>query len=241
MKKIPLIVLSTRQMPMEEPFKNEGYSYSNTFNTNAITNHGGIPVIPQFLNEAEAEQLMEKADGLFMTGGADINPKLYGEEVMDCCGTIEHGRDASDIALFKAAMKQKKPILCVCRGCQFGNVLLGGTMYQDLPTQLGTQVSHSNYPAYGDIIHYVKIVEGTPLHKLTGLDTIGTNTLHHQGIKTLGEKVVPMGYTDDGLVESWYYNDDSQWIRAYQWHPEMMRSHPVQGLIFDDFIRQCCK
>ncbi len=239
--KTPLIILTPRKMKMEAPFENEGYSYSNTFNTDAIVNHGGLPVIPPFLNRQQAEELMAKADGLFMTGGADIDPALYGEETMDCCGEIEYDRDKSDIALFKAAMKLKKPILCICRGAQLGNVILGGSMYQDLPTQIGDKVNHSDYPAYGKAVHDVKVMAGTPLHRLTGMDVIGTNALHHQGIKKLAPGVIPMGHTEDGLVESWYYDSDEIWIRAYQWHPEMMRSYDVHNLLIKDFIRQCKK
>ena len=239
--KTPLIVLTPQNMPMEEPFVNVPYVYSNGFNTAGILRNGGMPVIPPFLNEEQALELMEKADGLMMTGGADIDPARYGEEVLDCCGTIEYDRDKSDVALMKAALKLKKPILCICRGCQFGNVVFGGTMYQDIPSQTGSTVTHSDYKNYPDPVHDVKIVENSPLHKLLGKDVLGTNALHHQGIKKVAPGVVPMAYAEDGLVESWYYNSDDQWIRAYQWHPEMMVTSEDHNKLIRDFIEQCAK
>lgn len=239
--KTPLIVLTPQNMPMEDPFENAAYNYSNGFNTRAILKNGGMPVIPTFLNEEQALELMEKADGLFMTGGADIDPALYGEEVMDCCGTIEYDRDTSDIALMKAALKLKKPILCICRGAQLANAVFGGTLYQDLPTQHASEVAHSDYPKYREGVHSVSIVEGTPLHTLLGKDEIYVNTLHHQAIKDVSPKVIPMGWSADGICESWYYNSEDQWIRAYQWHPEMMDDCGHNDIVIKDFIDRCRK
>jgi len=237
MKK-PVIILTPQNMPMEEPFANIPYNYSNGFNTGRIVRAGGMPVIPAFMEYEDALELMEKCDGLFMTGGADIDPAKYGEEILPCCGTIEYDRDKSDINLMKAALQLKKPILAACRGCQMGNVVLGGTMYQDLPSQTGTTVKHSDYARYGEAVHTVDIVEGSPLHKLTGKAQMGVNALHHQGIKDKAPDIIPMAYAPDGLLEAWYYDKDGRWIRAYQWHPEMM-SDADNELIIKDFIDEC--
>lgn len=239
--KLPLIVLTPQNMPMEEPF-DKPYNYSNGYNTSAIVNAGGVPVIPTFLNEEQAMALMEKADGLVMTGGADINPALYGEEKMAECGTVEDARDKSDYALLKAALALKKPVLCICRGCQIANVYFGGSMYQDIPTQLPSRLKHSDYPNYmNEITHTIRIEEGSPLHKLLGKTEIGVNSLHHQGIKDIGSGVVPMAWSDDGLVESWYLDSAYQWLRAYQWHPEMIAGSENSDTILKDFISQCAK
>ncbi len=234
--KTPFIVLTPAKMKMEEPF-DQRYTYTNGYNTEAILRAGGVPVVAGFMTDEQAMEFMAKADGLFMTGGADIEPALYGEEKQPYCATTQPDRDASDHALFKAAMALKKPIICVCRGCQIGNVFLGGSMYQDLPTQLPSDVKHSVYPEYmKEATHTVKVEEGSPLHKLTGATEFGVNSLHHQGIKTIGEGVVPMAWSPDGLVESWYYDSEDQYIRAYQWHPEMS-ANSVNGInIFEDFM-----
>ena len=237
--KRPVIVLTPANMPMEAPF-DLPYNYTNAYNTRAVLENGGLPVMPPFLTEAEADQLMEMADGLIMTGGADLDPALYGEEKLECCGSIEYARDKSDITLMKAAMKHKKPILCICRGCQLANVVMGGTMYQDIPTQLSDKVKHSAYDQYKEeSAHTIDIVKGTPLYDLFGEESFGINSLHHQGIKDLGEGIVPMAYAPDGLVEAWYYDSADQWMRAYQWHPEMQDANRHNNRIFADFLRQC--
>ncbi len=240
MKK-PLIVLTVQNMPMEEPF-DQPYNYSNAYNTRGVLVGGGLPLLPPFLTEELADQLMAQADGLMMTGGADINPDLYGEEKLDCCGSIEDDRDKSDLALLKAALKYKKPVLCICRGCQMANVYFGGTMYQDIATQLSDSIKHSNYAEYGkNNAHTIRIEKDSPLYQLLGEETIGVNSLHHQGVKDIAPGVVPMAWSEDGLVESWYLDSRDQWLRAYQWHPEMIDGNPHSEAIFKDFISQCVK
>ncbi len=240
MKK-PLIVLTVQNMPMEEPF-DLPYNYSNGYNTRGVIMGGGLPVLPPFLTEELTDELMQQADGLMMTGGADISPALYGEEKMDCCGGIEYDRDKSDLALLKAALKYKKPVLCICRGCQLANVYFGGTLYQDIPTQAPSELKHSVY-VYPDfkqeISHRIRVAENSPLHKLCGELEFGVNSLHHQGIKDIAPGAVPMAWAEDGLVESWYLDSDDQWLRAYQWHPEMIDDSPRSEAIFKDFINRC--
>ena len=240
MKK-PLIVLTPRTKPMEEPFAMV-YNYTNSFNTDIIRKLGGIPVISGLLDDEEAEELMEKADGLFLTGGADVDPALYGEEKLECCGNIEHDRDKSDYALIKAALKFKKPIIGICRGCQIANVFFGGTMYQDIKTQLSDKINHAAYSEHGEeISHTIEVIEGTPLFDMFGEKSFGINTLHHQGIKDLAPNLKAMAYAPDGIVESWYLPSDEQWIRAYQWHPEMQKDNSHNLRIFEDFIIKCSK
>lgn len=241
--KTPIIVLTPQNMPMEAPF-DKPYNYSNGYNTSAIVNRGALPVIPAFLSDRQALELMERADGLFMTGGADVDPALYGEEVMDCCGTIQFDRDKSDLALLKAALALKKPVLCICRGCQLAGVYFGSTMYQDIPTQAPSELKHAQYvqpDLTQEVTHKVNVVEGSPLHQLCGQLQIGVNSLHHQALKTLGENMVPMAWATDGILESWYLDSSDQWLRAYQWHPEMISTGTTSALIIEDFINECKK
>lgn len=239
MKK-PVIVISPQTHEVKGlPFEMKMYATPEK-NARQLAQRGAIPVMPSFLSEEEAEQLMAMADGLFMTGGADVGPDLYGEEVEEFCGEIEKDRDVSDMNLLKAAAKLKKPIFSVCRGSQITNVFFGGKLYQDLATQLGDKIKHPDYyTTKTEDSHKVKIVEGTPLHKLLGKDEIGVNSTHHQGYKVMGEKLVPMAYAEDGLVESFYLDDDTQWVRCYQWHPEMQDFNENMDKILQDFVNAC--
>ena len=241
MKK-PVIVISPQTHEVKGlPFEMKMYATPEK-NAWQLAQRGAIPVMPSFLSEEEAEQLMAMADGLFMTGGADVGPDLYGEEVEEFCGEIEKDRDVSDMNLLKAAAKLKKPIFSVCRGSQITNVFFGGKLYQDLATQLGDKIKHPDYfTTKTEDSHKVKIVEGTPLYKLLGKDEIGVNSTHHQGYKVLGEKLVPMAYAEDGLVESFYLDDDAHWVRCYQWHPEMQDLNENMDKILQDFVDACIK
>lgn len=231
----PIILVTPQNKAMEAPFLGQ-YNYSSTYNTSAIVSAGGIPVISPYLNEQDAETLMSRANGLLMTGGADILPQLYGAEKLDTCGATEPQRDQSDLALLRAALKLHKPVLCICRGCQIVNAFFGGTLYQDLPTQHGTDILHSQEQDFTQGVHPVRVVEGSPLHRLCGKTELLVNSLHHQGVRGLAPAFSPMAYSPDGLVESYFLQDESQWLRAYQWHPEMLQDAQESGLIFCEFI-----
>lgn len=217
--------------------------YSTLYdNADRFTERGAIPIIPSFINDKDAEELMAQCDGLFVTGGADVDPTLYGEEKETFCGDIQYDRDKSDLALIKAATKLKKPIMGVCRGSQFLNIFFGGTLYQDLPTQFNDTILHTDLPNIKkEDSHTVQIVKDSPLYKLLEEDTIKVNSSHHQGFKILGPKAIPMAYAPDGLIESFYIDDDSHWVRAYQWHPEMQDYNIHMDKILNDFIDACRK
>ena len=238
MKK-PVIVISPQAMPMEEPFR-QNYHYSNAFNTDAIVRAGGLPVLPPYLEKDDAFELLSMADGLFLTGGANVSPEMYGQEKLPCCAKIDAVRDKSDCNLLDAALKLKKPVLCICRGCQIANVRFGGTLYQDLPTQKPSEIQHSQYDSYGKACaHKVKILEDTPLYRLLGQTEIMVNSLHRQAVKDLAPEFKPMAYAPDGVLESWYLPDADQWLWGIQWHPEMMSENPQGKAVFDEFINAC--
>lgn len=241
MKK-PLIVITPQEKPMEKPLDMARYIYTVNFNADRIVKRGGIPIIPPFLSEDDAEKLMERCDGLFMTGGADVDPSCYGEEKQPYCAETEPDRDASDLALMKAAMKLKKPIICFCRGSQMANVYFGGTLYQDLKTQLSDEIKHPDLANFrNETSHSINVVKGTPLYEMFGQDSFGVNSTHHQGVKVPGKGVKVMAIAPDGLVESWYYDEDGRRVRAYQWHPELQDDNEHNMVIIKDFVDACRK
>ena len=218
------------------------------YNTGYMTRSGAVPVVPDLVRDEEtADELMEMADGLFITGGEDIDPGLYGEEVLDCCGAFSDERDLSDTLLIKAAMKHNKPILAICRGCQIANVAFGGTLYQDINSMVENVIVHRYYGERphgheGERGHAVKLIEGSPAAELFGTTMINTNTLHHQAVKDLGDKVVPMGYSEDGVLECWYLDEPGYYVRGYQWHPEMYIPDTDQSSkIAREFLDECRK
>ena len=124
---------------------------------------GGMPVVLPLDN---VENAVEICDGFLFAGGPDIDPEIYGEEKMDCCGKICAPRDQYELELLPAALQSRKPILAICRGIQVLNVALGGTLYQDLPTQKPSNICHQMKVVSSDVIHGIEIGEGTPLMNL---------------------------------------------------------------------------
>ena len=193
-------------------------------NQKYISQYGGIPFVTQVAETQEqAEEIMEICDGLFLTGGDDVNPALYGEEKLECCGRFNERRDKSDMLFLKAALKLGKPILAICRGSQIVNVYYGGTLYQDIKTQFKTDITHPD----------------SPLYMIVGDDETGINSLHHQGVKDLGKNLVVQATAPDGMVESFYLDSDEQYLRAYQWHPEFQDDNLVKDAIVTDFLSEC--
>lgn len=185
-------------------------------------------------------------DGVIFSGGPDIHPGLYGEELMDCCGALAPERDALEIPLMQKAIEMNKPVLGVCRGFQVLNVATGGTLYQDINTQLKSSVkiehSRSSDEDKDKEVHKVNVIRDTPLHTFSeGLLQIGVNTLHHQGVKKLGEPLRSMAVADDGIIEA-VYHPDKKFVMGFQWHPEILGlSNSISSRIFEAFIDACTK
>ena len=137
---------------------------------------------------------------------------------------MEKLREYGLIEIIRQVCEEGTPYLGICRGLQFFNVALGGTLYQDIPQQFPTTVNHHQDPPYDQPIHEVALTGGTPLQTILGCGSIGVNSCHHQGIKDLAPGLKAMAHAADGLVEA-VYAPDKKCIWAVQWHPEF--SHQV--------------
>lgn len=202
----------------------------------AVSEAGGIPlVLPADCTREEAAQLCSFCDGFLFTGGQDVAPKLYGEAPEPVCGPDCPQRDGMEAALFQAAYALNKPMLAICRGLQFVNVMLGGSLYQDIPSQVHSGISHNQGKPYHIPCHRVQVLPDTLLAALLQQDAIQVNSLHHQGIKALGEGLVPMAVAEDGLIEA-AYAPDKPFVCLVQWHPEYAKDWVAQRL-FAAFIK----
>jgi putative glutamine amidotransferase len=203
-----------------------------------IVQAGGLPLmLPLTADEAALRQLVRLCSGFLFTGGQDVSPGLYGTDVSPRCGEICETRDIMEKILFSiAVLEQNKPVLGICRGIQIINVLLGGTLHQDIPSQLPESVlTHQQKPPYGRPVHKVNIEPGSPLHELLGVETLAVNSSHHQGIAKLSPKLTPMAQAEDGLIEA-VYMKDKPFVWAVQWHPEMALAEESSRKIFRAFV-----
>lgn len=179
----------------------------------AMETAGAVVLNVSACDAAGAEGLAKLAQGLFLTGGGDIPPEYYGEKALPACGEPEEGRDELEFTLARAFLEVKKPIFGVCRGLQALNVLLGGTLWQDIPSQLGME--HPD-----DSLHRVKTAENSIFRELFGVEFLA-NSYHHQGVKDLAPGLVPGAWDESGqIVEALSHKELPVW--AVQWHPERM-------------------
>ncbi len=205
----------------------------------AVEGAGGVPILLPYVRDGEiVKRFVGVCDGLLFTGGGDIDPRRYGEELRVACEP-EALRDELEFKAFFEARSASKPILAICRGAQVVNVALGGTLYQDIPTEINTEIAHAQSEPTFSPSHSVTVLEGTPLSELTGRSVIRANSFHHQAIKALGAGLEIMAVADDGIIEA-AYSTGKQYIRAYQWHPERLYAKDEHSrMIFEDFIRAC--
>jgi len=207
---------------------------------NAIMRAGAVPVLLPMTEDDKAQTaLLARLDGLLLSGGADVAPALYGEETLPCCGEILPIRDSFEIGIFQKALKASLPVLGICRGIQIINVALGGTLYQDIETQLKGAIKHPCYDTPRDKVHEVTVTEDSLLYRASGLTRFGVNSRHHQGIKQLGKGLVATAYSADGLIEAVDY-PQARYVTAVQWHPESLSDrYPEAQTIFDAFVEAC--
>jgi putative glutamine amidotransferase len=202
-----------------------------------IKNAGGIPIIlPYGATKEELEKLNKGIDGYLFTGGNDVNPEFYKAKRKHECGPIDSLRDNSEKILYQIAKRDDKPILGICRGIQQINVLEGGSLYQDLPTDHPSKVIHHLEYPYDRKSHSVYVFSNSPLGELIKTDSLEVNSLHHQALRRIASSLRSMAVSEDGLVEA-IYHPKMKFMWAVQWHPEyMLENENASKKIFKAFI-----
>jgi putative glutamine amidotransferase len=202
-----------------------------------ITLAGGLPVILPFTDTEDIiASLALRFDGFLFTGGQDVSPSLYGETVKPACGEVCELRDRMESMLLREALKNDRPLLGICRGIQFLNAALGGTLYQDIPSELPSDLIHAQKPPYDLPSHNVKV--WGKLSGILGANELAVNSYHHQGIKTLSSQLDACAEADDGLIEAVHIPNE-RFVWAVQWHPELSLKAEHSAKLFAAFIRAC--
>lgn len=206
----------------------------------ALEAAGAAPVILPLTHDPEVLADYAKiCDGFLLTGGGhDISPRLYGEEPLPQCEEVSKERDLLDASIFRIALSLDRPLLGISRGMQFINVMLGGTLYQDLATQFKSNIDHRPATLSAIPNMTVNIVKDTPLHDLLKVDTLKICNSHHQGIKKLSPDLKVMATAEDGLIEA-VYVPERQFIWGVQWHPEYdYRENMKDYILFQELVRK---
>lgn len=204
---------------------------------------GAVPwMIPLMPEDTETlRRIYERLDGVFLPGGADIDPASYAEERHPRCDKGDPARDAVELRLVGWAMEDRKPVLGICRGVQIINLVAGGTLYQDLADQFPGGIKHDYFPFGGKysrdhLAHEVTVSEHSRLGEIFGTRDLRVNSMHHQGIRTLGDGLVATAHAPDGLVEAAEAASD-HWMVGVQWHPEALTDRDaVTRRLFGEFV-----
>jgi putative glutamine amidotransferase len=189
----------------------------------AVENAGGTPIILPVTREPEAiSRYLSLLDGLLLSGGVDVDPACFGETPHPKLGEVDDDRDTTELPLIREALAQDMPVFAICRGIQSLNVALGGSLYQDIPSQTPSPIHHRQSDIgipRNQTSHSVQIVPDSRLHHIVGLDEIQTNSFHHQALKQVANGLVVTAYAPDDIIEA-VESPAHRYVVAVQFHPE---------------------
>jgi len=211
---------------------------------NSVIMAGGVPMAIPMTDDLDVlRKLLRRVDGIMLIGGEDVDPAYYGEAPIPELEEVAGHRDTCDMALAGLALEMHKPIFAICRGEQLLNVKLGGSLWQDIPSQVSDSVSHRGPSSR--YMHVVKMDTTSFVGRILtaeGVDTLSVNSVHHQGVKALGRGLVVTGTAPDGIVEC-YVNDASipSFILGTQFHPEVFAAKGQRPFLdlFEYFLDNC--
>ncbi len=211
----------------------------------ATRSAGGIPwLLPLFHRDTEApepREYLDGLDGLLLSGGVDVDPARFGEEPLPDLGSVTPERDAIELALTRRALEKDIPVLGICRGAQVLNIAAGGSVYQDINSQVGGVLQHRQTSPRWHPAHTISVTRDTRLLRILGSSRIGVNSVHHQSVRDLGSGLVVSARAPDGVIEA-IESRDASFVVGVQWHPEnMAKSSPPMRALFEAFMEAAKK
>jgi putative glutamine amidotransferase len=233
--------------PTRPVFKGKTLIYAEQSITHWVMSQDALPFLvppPSAGSHVTLRDLVAELDGLLLEGGSDVCPKSYGESPLKPEWNGDYVRDQYEQALMRECIAQGKPVLGICRGAQLINVACGGTLYQDIETQIPGSLNHRNWEIYDQNFHAIAIEPGSGLAKLyPGQSTAKINTVHHQAIKNLGKGLkIEARCPTDGVIEAVRLQSTQDYVVAVQWHPEFQDPKDKSLLdgapILADFLRE---
>jgi putative glutamine amidotransferase len=222
MRPAPLIGVTTSITVGKSPER----AYVNSAYLHAVQRAGGVPVaLPPQLDSDALARLLAEIHGLLLAGGGDMDPALFGELSHPTLYEVAPSRDALETTAVRVVMGRRRPILAVCRGIQVLNVALGGSLYQDLGTDPGTELRHGQQEPRDQPTHKVVVEPGSHLARILDTEELEVNSMHHQAVKRLGAGLRAVAWAPDRIVEGVEAEDGSRFVVGVQWHPEELVGH----------------
>jgi putative glutamine amidotransferase len=208
----------------------------------AVRRAGGDPIeVSLSMPSDELRALERTLDAIVLPGSpADVDPERYHAARHPASATADSDRERTDFALLEHAFRERKPVLAICYGTQSMNVYLGGTLIQDIPSELHTQIQHpwaNRDKGAPEPFHAAKIEPDSRIRELAGSDAVRVNSSHHQSVREPGRHLRIVARAADGVVEAVEWTGDSNWVTGVQWHPErMVESDPFAQSLFSSLV-----
>jgi putative glutamine amidotransferase len=201
-------------------------AYVNGAYLRAVQDAGGAPVLlaPQ-LGGTACMALWRLLDGVLLTGGGDVDPARFGQPRHPTVSDVSQARDTLEVDLTHYALEHRLPLLAICRGIQVLNVALGGTLHQDIASEVPEAIAHSQKAPRHHPTHRVKVEDGTRLAAVLGASELEVNSFHHQAVARLGQGLRAVAWSPDGIVEGVEMDDSHGLVVGVQWHPEDLVGH----------------
>ena len=233
MPRPPVIgIVAHPHVVLEEGFQ-APHAVTNLAYVKAVRKAGGIPVLLPLVEPADAAAVIERVDGVVLTGGVDVDPAGYGQQPHPETGPVDAVRDGLEVASARAAVDQDKALLAICRGIQVLNVALGGTLVQHID-------KHFELDRYNEVVHQVTVAPGSVVSSwLDGVADIDVNTLHHQAVDVVAPGCRAVAWAHDGTIEGIEVIGARPGMgRAIgvQWHPELLRHLPDHLRLFESLV-----
>jgi putative glutamine amidotransferase len=252
MARLPLILITPSVEKRGIEFHDLSASLSIKYE-NAILQAGGIPLtVPVSSDKKILAEIVRRADGVLLTGGDDINPDLYEKNLPRAIRkTIEESpdggkRDLLELVLIDEIFRQRKPLLAICRGHQLLNVALGGKLIADIRQQIPGALNHQRLDKANELVHEVALTSNSLLAKITGGDTLGVNSSHHQAVLETAGSLTATARSSDGIVEAMELKPKASkrmpFLLAVQFHPERLAEKFTEHrAIFSSFVKACAR
>jgi putative glutamine amidotransferase len=248
MKRSPVILITPSTEAKGAEFADQSISLSNRY-ADAIIGAGGLPqIMPSTTSRAVIAEAVQRCDGVLMTGGDDIDPKLYAKELPEALaktvGPLEPVRDIWEREVIAEVFAQGKPFFGICRGHQMLNVALGGTLLVDIPMQKPGALNHQQTARKTELVHDVEVVPDSLLAGLAGQPRFGVNSTHHQAVGEVAARLRVVAQSPDGVVEAVELKEPGPgpFLLGVQFHPErLIDKGAVFGQIFKGFVEACAR
>ena len=252
MKRPPLILVSADIESKGKEFSDRSSSLSANYEQ-AVMAAGGLPLtLPATHSPELLAECVSRCDGVMLTGGDDVDPRLYGNGLTELVRrtvavTPDGGeRDYRELLLIDEVFRQAKPLLGICRGHQVLNVALGGTLWADIPSQVPRALGHKRPDKRSEIVHEVQLTPGSLLAKIAGGQKLSVNSTHHQAVARVAAPLRVVAASSDGIVEGLELKPGGAcwlpWLLSVQFHPERLAARfPEHQAIFREFTRACAQ